>query len=130
MIMKVSQAAILAVGVLAMGGCQPKTAAPVAKPPAADYQAAAPATPAAANIRAICYNAADLTTVRSRMVQQELVVATLQCQGPGGSREERPSVLEPGLNGARSFHSRLTVGPSFSSMQEYQPCLPGNLSGV
>ena len=86
MIMKLSQAAILVVGVLAMGACTPKTAAPVAKPPAADYQAAATATPPAANIRAICYNPADLTTVRSRMVQQELVVATLQCQGPGGSR--------------------------------------------
>ena len=86
MIMKLSQAAILAVGVLAMAGCTPKTAAPVVKPPAADYQAAAPATPVAANIKAICYNVADLATVRSRMVQQELVVATLQCQGPGGSR--------------------------------------------
>jgi hypothetical protein len=86
MIMKLSQAAILAVGVLAMGGCTPpKTAAPAAKPPAADYQAGATAA-APANVRAICYNSADLTTVRSRMVQQELVVATLQCQGPGGSR--------------------------------------------
>jgi hypothetical protein len=85
MIMKLSQAAILAVGVLAMAGCTPKTAAPVAKPPAADYQAAAPASAGAPN-RATCYNEADLTTVRSRMVQQELVVATLQCQNPGGSR--------------------------------------------
>jgi hypothetical protein len=86
MIMKLSQAAILAVGVLAMAGCTPKTAAPVVKPPAADYQAAAPASPPAANIRAICYNAADLAVMQARMVQQELVVATLQCQNVGGSR--------------------------------------------
>jgi hypothetical protein len=86
MIMKLSQAAILAVAVLAMGGCQPKTAAPVVKPAAADYQAPVPPSPPAANIRAICYNAADLATVRARMVQQELVVATLQCQNQGGSR--------------------------------------------
>jgi len=86
MIMKLSQAAILVVGVLAMAGCTPKTAAPVVKPPAADYQAPVPPSPPAANIRAICYNTADLATVRTRMVQQELVVATLQCQSQGGSR--------------------------------------------
>ncbi|MBI3198300.1 MAG: hypothetical protein HYZ40_12515 [Rhodospirillales bacterium] len=86
MIMKLSQAAILALGVLAIGACTPKTAAPVVKAAAADYQAPVPPSPPAANIRAICYNAADLATVRARMVQQELVVATLQCQNPGGSR--------------------------------------------
>jgi len=86
MIMKLSQAAILIAGVLAVGGCTPKTAAPVAKAAAADYQAPSPVSPPAGNIRAYCYNAADLATVRARMVQQELVVATLQCQNPGGSR--------------------------------------------
>jgi hypothetical protein len=85
MIMKLPQAAILVVGVLAMGACTPKTTAPVAKPPAADYQAAAAASTAAPN-RATCYNAADLAVMHARMVQQELVVATLQCQNPGGSR--------------------------------------------
>jgi hypothetical protein len=89
MIKMLSQATILMAGVLAVGGCtlgQAKTAAPVAKAAAADYQAPVPPSPPAANIRAICYNAADLATVRARMVQQELVVATLQCQNPGGSR--------------------------------------------
>ena len=89
MIKMLSQATILMAGVLVVGGCtlgQAKTAAPVAKAAAADYQAPVPPSPPAANIRAICYNAADLATVRARMVQQELVVATLQCQNPGGSR--------------------------------------------
>jgi hypothetical protein len=86
MIMKLSQAAILVVGVLAMGGCTPKTAAPVAKAAAPDYQAPVPPSPPAGNIRAICYNAADLATVHARMVQGELSVAYLQCQSAGGSR--------------------------------------------
>ena len=44
MIKKLLQAAIVAVGGLALGGCpleQAKTSAPADKPPAADYQAAA-----------------------------------------------------------------------------------------
>ena len=89
MIKMLSQATMLMAGVLAVGGCtlnQAKTAAPAPKAAAADYQAPVPPSPPAANIRAICYNAADLATVRARMVQQELVVATLQCQNPGGSR--------------------------------------------
>lgn len=89
MIKVLSQATILIAGVLVLGGCtlgQAKTAAPVAKAAAADYQAPSPASPPAGNIRAICYNAADLAVVNARMVQQELVVATLQCQNPGGSR--------------------------------------------
>lgn len=89
MIKKILQAAIVIAGGLALGGCpleQAKTTAPVARPPAADYQAAVPATPPAGNIRGICYNEADLAVYRARMVQQEMVVATLQCQNPGGSR--------------------------------------------
>jgi hypothetical protein len=90
MIKKLVQAAILVAGGLALGGCplqqQAKTAAPVNKPPAADYQAAVPASPPAGNIRGICYNDADLATYRARMVQQEMVVATLQCQNASGSR--------------------------------------------
>jgi hypothetical protein len=89
MIKKILQAVIVVAGGLALGGCplqQAKTTAPVAKPPAADYQAAVPATPPAGTIRGICYNAADLAVYRARMVQQEMVVATLQCQNPGGSR--------------------------------------------
>ena len=88
MIKKLLQAAIVSVGGLALGGCpleQAKTTAPV-KPPAADYQAAVPASPPATNIRGICYNPADLTVYRARMLQMELNVATLQCQTTGGSR--------------------------------------------
>lgn len=89
MIMKLMQAAVLVAGGLALGGCPmegSRTAAPVKKPPAADYQAAVPPSPPAASIRAICYNAADLITIRGRMLQQELSVATLQCQNAGGGR--------------------------------------------
>jgi hypothetical protein len=88
MIKKLLQAAIVTVGGLALGGCpleQAKTTAPV-KPPAADYQAAAPQSPPATNLRGICYNPADLAVYRARMLQMELNVATLQCQNPTGSR--------------------------------------------
>lgn len=89
MIKMFTQVAILAAGTLALGACTletAKTAAPVKKPPAADYQAAVPPGPPVANLRAICYNAADLSVMRARMLHQELVVATLQCQSPGGGR--------------------------------------------
>jgi hypothetical protein len=89
MIMKLMQAAILVASGLALGGCPmegSRTAAPVKKAPAADYQAAVPPSPPAAQIRAICYNEADLTVVRGRMLQQELSVATLQCQNASGAR--------------------------------------------
>ena len=89
MFKRLTQAAILAGSVLALGACtlgESKTAAAPVKPPAADYQAPVPPSPPAAQTRAICYNAADLEIVRSRMVQQELQVVTLQCQGPGGAR--------------------------------------------
>ena len=89
MIKRLTQAAVLAGSVLALGACtlgESKTAAAPVKPPAADYQAPVPPAPPAGQIRAICYNAADLEIVRSRMVQQELQVVTLQCQGPGGRR--------------------------------------------
>ncbi len=89
MIKRLTQAAILAGSMLALGACtlggsKPATA-PV-KPAAADYQAPVPPSPPAGQTRAICYNAADLAIVRARMVQQELQVVTLQCQGPGGRR--------------------------------------------
>ena len=89
MFKRLTQAAFLTVGILALGGCtlgQTKTAAAPVKPPAADYQAPVPPSPPAGQIRAICYNAADLAIVQARMVQQELQVVTLQCQGPGGRR--------------------------------------------
>ena len=90
MINKLLQAAILVAGGLALGGCplqqQASTKAPASKPPAADYMAPVPASPPATNIRGICYNDADLATYNGRMVQQQFVVATLQCQNPGGAR--------------------------------------------
>ena len=90
MFKKTLQTAILMAGGLALGGCQlggPSTAAPAKKPPAPDYQQASsvPAPPAG-RIQAICYNDADLSVVRSRMLQMELNVATLQCQTAGGDR--------------------------------------------
>ena len=89
MIKKLSQAVLLLTGMLELGGCtfgQSSTASAPVKPPAADYQAPAPATPPATNIRAICYNAEDLSAYRVRMVQMELNVATLQCQLSNGTR--------------------------------------------
>ena len=84
-----AQATILVAAGLALGGCpldQPKTAAPAKKPPAADYQQPLGQVAKPANLRAICYTDADLTTMRVRMVQQEMSVATLQCQNAGGGR--------------------------------------------
>lgn len=89
MISKFMQASVVVAATLALGACQldgPKTATPVKKPPASDYQATAPAVAPPANLRSICYNEADLAIIRARMLHQELVVATLQCQSPGGSR--------------------------------------------
>ena len=76
-----AQAAVLVTAGLALGGCpmeQPKTAAPVKKPPAADYQQPVGQVAKPANLSAICYNSADLAIVRARMMQQEMSVATLQ----------------------------------------------------
>lgn len=88
MIKKLSQAAILVTGLLAMGSCTldgARTTAP-GRPPAGDYQAAVPSSPPPTNIRGICYNAADLAVYRARMLQQEFSVGTLQCQTAGGAR--------------------------------------------
>ena len=88
MIMKFAQVAFVLAGGLAIAGCQmdgAKTAAPVKKPAAADYQSASSA-PAGTVNKAICYADADLAVVRARMLQQELSVATLQCQTAGGAR--------------------------------------------
>ena len=86
MIKMLSQAAMLAACGFGLGACTPQTAAPAKKPPAADYQAEVPPPPPAASIKAICYNEADLNTFRTRMVQGEFAVATLQCQNAGGAR--------------------------------------------
>src|SRR5260221_5859816 len=91
MIKMLSQAALLAACGLAMGPCTPtQTSAPAKKPPAADYAAETPKASTAANLKAICYSDADLAIFRMRMVQQEIAVATLQCQNPGGIRALEP----------------------------------------
>jgi hypothetical protein len=87
MIRKLAQVAVLLAAGLALGACAEKrTATPVKKPAAPDYQAAVPPSPPAGSIRAICYNEADLSVIRARMLQQEMTVATLQCQTPSGGR--------------------------------------------
>ncbi|MBS0517466.1 MAG: hypothetical protein JSR90_02170 [Proteobacteria bacterium] len=91
MISKVKQVALLVAGGLALSACTlggTNTAAPAKKPPAPDYQVASttPPPPASKGLQAICYNDSDLATVRGRMLQQELVVAALQCQNPNGTR--------------------------------------------
>ena len=48
--------------------------------------APSPPSPPAAATRATCYNEADLSTLRVRMLQQEMSVVTLQCQTPSGGR--------------------------------------------
>ena len=88
MIGKLVQVAILVASALAVGGassCTPKTAAPAKKPPAPDYQAAVVPSTTAIN-KATCYNPADLTIIRARMLHQELAVVYLQCQNTSGSR--------------------------------------------
>ena len=93
----IAQAAVLVTAGLALGGCpmeQPKTAAPVKKPPAADYQQPVGQVAKPANLSAICYNSADLAIVRARMMQQEMSVATLQCQNAGGGRVVRHAGID------------------------------------
>ncbi len=88
MFWKLMQAAVLVASGLALGGCPmggARTAAPAKKPPAPDYQAAAATSTGNVN-RNTCYNAADLAVMNARMLHQELVVATLQCQTAGGAR--------------------------------------------
>jgi hypothetical protein len=88
MIKKIATAALLATCGAVLAGClEQRPVAAARKPPAADYQLASTTPPPpAAQIRAICFNDADLAVFRARMVAQELVVGTLQCQGPGGVR--------------------------------------------
>jgi hypothetical protein len=110
MIKKLSQAALLLTGMLGVAGCtlgqSTSASAPANKPPAADYAAPSPASPPTTNIRAICYNADDLSAYRVRMVQMELNVATLQCQNP---------------NGTRAYESTYSA-----FIQKFQPELTGN----
>jgi hypothetical protein len=89
MIGKIVQAAVLVTAGLAISGfsgCTPRTATPAKKPPAPDYAAPLPPAPPAGSTRAICYDEADMATMRGRMLHQNLTVATLQCQNASGGR--------------------------------------------
>src|SRR6185437_8501833 len=80
MINKLSRAAMLMTGLLAVSGCtfgQAKTTAPASRPPAADYQEPGPPPPASA-LRARCYSADEISMYRVRMVHQEFQVLALQ----------------------------------------------------
>ena len=88
MLWKLVQVVVLVASGMALGGCPlggTRTAAPAKKPAAPDYQAPVAASSGTVNPNT-CYNSADLTVMRARMLHQELVVATLQCQTAGGAR--------------------------------------------
>ena len=72
---------LLAAGVSALAAC---TAHPPEKKATNDYQAPVAAVAPPANLRSICYNDADLSAFRVRMVQQQLVVGALHCKGADG----------------------------------------------
>lgn len=76
-------AALIAVSAAAIAACTMK------KPPeepSANYQAPVSALAAPANVRAVCYDDAALSAYRVRMVQQEMTVGVLSCQGTDGKR--------------------------------------------
>lgn len=73
---------------LALAACAVK--GPTTTAAAPNYQAAAPAIAAPANLSAICYNDADLGTYRVRNVQQQLAVGVLACKGADGQRRLTP----------------------------------------
>ena len=82
---KQSAYASLVVGLgMALVACAAR--APTASAPAPNYQAATAATAAPANLRAVCYDTADLGTYRVRSVQQQLAVGVLSCKSADGSR--------------------------------------------
>ncbi|MBY0322377.1 MAG: hypothetical protein K2X72_26890 [Reyranella sp.] len=66
---------------LSLAACNP---APPEKKISADYQAPVASVATPTNLHSVCYSASDLNAFRVRMVQQELVVAALQCKGADG----------------------------------------------
>ena len=73
---------LAACGLALAAACAPQLAEK--KKPASDYQVAAVAVAPPTNLRSVCYDDADLTAFRVRMVQQQLVVGALQCKGADG----------------------------------------------
>ena len=79
----VSTSLVVGLGV-ALAACAVKP--PTTSAPAPNYQAAAAAAATPPNLRAVCYDAADLGTYRVRSVQQQLAVGVLSCKSADGSR--------------------------------------------
>ena len=73
---------LAACGLALAAACAPQSADK--KKPTNDYQAATANVAPPANLRSVCYDDADLSALRVRMVQQQLVVGALQCKGPDG----------------------------------------------
>ena len=79
----VSTSLVVGLGVV-LAACAVKP--PTTSAPAPNYQAAAAAAATPTNLRAVCYDAADLGTYRVRSVQQQLAVGVLSCKSADGSR--------------------------------------------
>ena len=88
MIRRVSKQAfqwsLLAMCAWAPTACIP--AQPSTQAAAPNYQAQAPTLAPPADIRSACFNDADLSAFRVRMVQQELAVGVLSCKAIDGTR--------------------------------------------
>jgi hypothetical protein len=72
---------------LALAACTPDKPKTAVGP---TYQAPVASIAPPANVQAICFDEAALSAYRVRMVQQELSVGVLACQGPDGSRQFEP----------------------------------------
>src|SRR5919106_1347483 len=73
---------LTACGLTLAAACAPQSSDK--KKPTNDYQAPSANVAPPANLRSVCYDDADLSAWRVRMVQQQLVVGALQCKGPDG----------------------------------------------
>lgn len=90
------------VALLALSACTPETPKTAAAP---NYQAPVASIAPPANVKSVCFDEAALSAYRVRMVQQELSVGVLSCQGPDGSRQFEPQY--------RAFVTKF--GPELSS---------------
>jgi len=75
---------LLAACALAISACTPEKPQTAAAP---SYQAPVAKTNPPTNLHSVCFVDPDLAAFRARMVQQELVVGVLSCQGAVGSRK-------------------------------------------
>jgi hypothetical protein len=79
----IARPALAAALLLAAAGCVPQGPNTAAAP---GYQAPVSRFTPPANVASICFDDAQLSAWRVRMVQQELAVGTLACKGSDGSR--------------------------------------------